>query len=302
MKKIESVKDDLENREFCFLYDALAKSILRANETRELVAGALSYVTSFPKKDIVEAEFVGGELPKDNIKQKGQVADIIIHLDKRRCIVIEINKKYSKKLINKNGYYATGVALGKRTKKIPEPKVWLVNIDNFVMKPCKNIPQYFEVLESEYGKPREFRGYRSVHLPIAQIIETGYNDCKELYLLAKILNAKTLSEVKEICSEEEGKYMEVYNKIEKLVRDPILLGYYDYEEAQEQEKEWLIEEARGEGMLDGLQQGLERGRNEGIEDGQKILIKKMSKKGLSAEEISTYTDLSTQQINSFLNA
>ena len=271
---------------FC---DPFAKSLLRSEEMRPLLAHVLSKLTGFNEMDILKATFIGGELPKDNLKQKGQIADIIIHLDDRRSIVLEINQGYYPEIISKNGYYAMQVALTKRSSDTIEPEVWLVNIDKYLLKPeVDEALQYFEVLERTKGVTKEFTGYKSVHLPIDYIIGKGYNEDKKLYQFAQIFSAKSLKEVQEICKGDE-ELMPISEKIEKLTGDPNFLLYYDYEEAKELAAQGRERYAKEQGHNEGHAEGRVEERTE--------LINTMLSTGMSKEDVSKCTHIPLDEIS-----
>ena len=63
--------------EFLFdpMNDAAFKSLIRAEETRDIVTGVLSDLTPIPEEVMKESQFTGGEVPKDILKEKGMVSD-----------------------------------------------------------------------------------------------------------------------------------------------------------------------------------------------------------------------------------
>ena len=78
----ENFNDVLAIPIFNVFSDPFAKSLLRSDEMRPLLAHVLSIITGFSEKKILKAKLIGGELTKDNLKEKGQIADIIIHCEK----------------------------------------------------------------------------------------------------------------------------------------------------------------------------------------------------------------------------
>jgi len=76
------------------LNDAAFKALFRSVEARRFIARFLSEVTGIPKEDIMNANFVGGELTKSYINEKGQVADVMIQLiNQRNTILVEMNER-----------------------------------------------------------------------------------------------------------------------------------------------------------------------------------------------------------------
>jgi len=69
--------------------DAIFKAVSRSKEARKMIASVVSSVTHIKKEDIIKAKFVGGEIPKQNSKEKGKISDIIIYLENDDIIVLD---------------------------------------------------------------------------------------------------------------------------------------------------------------------------------------------------------------------
>ena len=95
------------SEEFLFdpMNDAAFKSLIRAEETRDIVTGVLSDLTPIPEEVMKESQFTGGEVPKDILKEKGMVSDIVVRVQDKNKIIIEANRQYSENMFDKNASY-----------------------------------------------------------------------------------------------------------------------------------------------------------------------------------------------------
>jgi len=66
---------------FNMMLDPLFKAVARSIEARKMIASIISSVTDIKKEDIIDAKFVGGEIPKQRKYEKGKISDVIILLD-----------------------------------------------------------------------------------------------------------------------------------------------------------------------------------------------------------------------------
>ena len=80
-----------------------------------------------------------------------------------------------------------------------------------------------------------------------------------------------------------------YRKVEDLSTDPEFIGYYDYEQAHQDD----LEMAEYTGLKKGIEQGIEQ-RN-------KELVINMASEGLTLEVISKVINLSIEEIEKILN-
>ena len=91
--------------------------------------------------------------------------------------------------------------------------------------------------------------------------------------------------------------MAAIRKVEDLSTDPKFIGYYDIEEAHEQD----IEDAIATGTRQGIEQGISQGISQGIEQGTRQrnieIAKNMIKDNESIEKISRYTGLTQNELN-----
>ena len=100
--------------------------------------------------------------------------------------------------------------------------------------------------------------------------------------------------------------VETYQAMRELLRSKRIMR--DMSSAGKEEKidmcrameEWYadaVREGRAAGMKQGIAEGLAEGRTEGRAEGRKVIIRTMLTKGLSPEEIASYTDATDEEID-----
>ena len=281
-------------KEIDVLKDAMFKAVFRSEEAREMVSISLSKITGIDVKQIRNAEYQGGELPKKIMSEKSKTSDLIIKIRNNNRIVLEMNRQHTKHLFEKNTSYAFSIASEVIKSGGEEyPNVILINFDNFNTFQTKSGILNFKLRDEEGHIETE--QYHSIHLILENILDERYNVDKNIKKLVKFLKCKTIEEMKEEFKGDEI-YMAAVRKVEDLSTDPNFVGYYDIEEAHRQD----IADARETGYDEGMEAGLEEGKVLGIEEGKKLnqieIVKSMCKDNLPIEAISKYTGLSVEEI------
>lgn len=261
------------------LNDALLKALFRSQEARNMIASFLSSITKISKEKLMTAEYVGGENPKRRLYEKGKTSDIIVIIDNRNRIIVEVNQYQTDHIFEKNSTYAYSNLLeATRISQVDYPKIILVNIDNMNYYETDRPMLNFKSMDEESHIENDL--YTSIHLILANIVNSKYNIDKEIEKFGRLLKMKTLEEMKEEFKEDEA-YMSGIKKIEELVMDPQFIGLYD------------IEERRQRDMLDSKLTGLREGRLDGIREIARIMLKK----GIDIKVISECTSLTEEELN-----
>ena len=237
-------KDEVEQQTINLMNDALAKSILRSKEARELVIKFLSGITHISKRKFKDALFVGGEIPKNHKKEKGKVSDVMCIL-RDTIIIIEVNDSYYQNLFRKNSLYAYATLVSSIPVNAKEyKKVILVNIDSFnhfkVEEPILTFTTRCKELE-------EHELYTSYHVILENITNTNYNIDKDVRKFGEFLNSKLT--IKELKAKYEGdeEYMDIARKVEQFMKDNNLVQYYDLEASHKFEVEDSFNTGKSEG-------------------------------------------------------
>jgi len=286
------------------LNDACFKSLFRSVEARGMFARFLSAVTGISKEDLLNAEYIGGELPKERLTERGKIADIIVKVKNSQQIIIEMNKYKSPYIFEKNTSYAYSVINEYTKRGIKKyPTTILINIDNFNAFNTDAPILYFK-LRDQYGN-EEHQLYNSIHIILENFKNPKYNIGKEITKYLEFITAQEFSDIENI-SEGDEDYMAAFRKVEDLSTDPEFIGYYDYEEAHKDD----IEMAEYFGYENGVKQGIEQGTKLGIEQGTKLgleqrnkeMVISMKEKGLSLEMIADISNLSIEEVETILNS
>lgn len=104
------------------LNDVCSKALFRSVEARGMFSRFLSVVTGISKEYFLNVEYIGGELTKTILTERGKVADIIVKLDENDKCVVEMNKYDPGDIFEKNASYAFSLfnestKIGKRKRR-----------------------------------------------------------------------------------------------------------------------------------------------------------------------------------------
>jgi hypothetical protein len=220
------------------LNDSMFKALFRSIEARGMVANFLSGITGIPVKDLLNADYEGGELPKRNIKEKTKVSDIIVKIENNGKIILECNQYKTDVLFEKNSGYAFSILsetipIGLKSSE-EYPYIILVNIDNFNYFKTERPVLHFKLRDEEGHIENEL--YNSFHLIIENAKDSHYNINKEVKKVSELLKMTKVTEMKKKFKGDND-YMAAIRKVEDLSTDPNFVGYYDVEEARRQDKE-----------------------------------------------------------------
>lgn len=182
----------------------------------------------------MKAEYVGGEIPKRKLTEKGKSSDVLILIDDNKRIIVEMNYSKSNYLFDKNASYAFSNILElTKPNMINYPIVLIINIDANNEFKTKSPILNFKIRDDE--NHIETNIYQSIHLILENIVNSKYNIDKEIKTFAEFLKSKSILELEKKFKGDDN-YMSAIRKIEDLSYDPEFAGQYDYEEAIEREK------------------------------------------------------------------
>ena len=286
------VDEIIKRDEIDILNDICFKSLFRSVEARGMVSRFLSALTGISKERFLNAEYVGGELTKKKLTERGKIADIIIKLDEEdETCIVEMNKYDTGDIIEKNLSYAFSVFNESTKKGIRKwPKVILINIDNFNRF---NADEPIIELEMRDTKNKyNIDIVKVYHIVLENFDNLNYNIDKEITKFVEFIKTSKFSDLERI-SKGDNDYMAGYRKVEDLSTDPEFIGYYDYEQAHQDDLEMA--------EYTGLKKGIEQGTQLGIEQTKKELVINMKEKGLSLEMIADISNLSIEEVEKILN-
>ena len=270
--------------------DAMAKSIIRSKSLRVTISNFLSGITHIPSVLIDKSVFMGGEIPKRNMNEKGKSSDVIIRVSEDTYIIVEINRSYDKHIFEKNASYAYSILLSKiKPRPLFYPKIILVNIDAFNHFKVKEPLLKFESKDDE---TLEHGLYTSYHLILENITNTNYNIDEEVRKFGLLL--KEVLTIQELINKYEGdeEYMKIIKKAMELMADDNFAMYYDLDEAHEVDKK----DAYETGYDSGYGSGYDKGRNSGKNEERMAIAKNLLDLNYSIEDIMKSTKLSKKEI------
>ena len=270
--------------EIDILNDICFTSLFRSVEARGMVSRFLSALTGISKERFLNAEYVGEELTKKKLTERGKIADIIIKLDEEdETCIVEMNKYDTGDIIEKNLSYAFSVFNESTKKGIRKwPKVILINIDNFNRF---NADEPIIELEMRDTKNKyNIDIVKVYHIVLENFDNLNYNIDKEITKFVEFIKTSKFSDLEKI-SKGDNDYMAGYRKVEDLSTDPEFIGYYDYEQAHQDDPEMA--------EYTGLKKGIEQNRKE--------MVVNMKEKGLSIEMIADVSNLSIEEVEKILN-
>ena len=277
------LKNEIRNMKIDVMNDALAKALLRSEEAREVVATFISKVAGIDKELLINAKYVGGEIPKKKIYEKNKESDVMVLIDENHRIIVEINRNSTNYIFDKNSSYAMASIIEMtRPRNTRFPTVILINLDNFNKYHTK-LPVLTFVPRDEEGNI-ETNLYKSIHIILENIVNQEYTIDNEIVKFAKLLRAKSIEELEKEFKEDDN-YMKAINKIEELLMDPNFAGAYDVEERRAFDMEDMRLTGKDEGIAEGKKkQQLEIAKN---------LLKLNT---ISIDDISKATGLSVEEI------
>ena len=285
------LKEEIRNMKIDVMNDALAKALLRSEEAREVVATFISKVSGIDKELLINAKYVGGEIPKKKVYEKNKESDVMVLIDENHRIIVEINRNSTNYIFDKNSSYAMASIIEMtRPRNTRFPTVILINLDNFNKYHTK-LPVLTFIPRDEEGNI-ETNLYKSIHIILENIVNQEYTIDNEIVKFAKLLRAKSIEELEKEFKEDDN-YMKAINKIEELLMDPNFAGAYDVEER----RAFDMEDMR----LTGKDEGRAIGLIEGKKEKQLEIAKKMLKDMTDYNLIAKYTGLSVEEIRELEN-
>ena len=268
-------ENSIEDFVFDPMNDAAFKSLIRAEETRNIVIGVLSDITPVLESELKNALFLGGEVPKELLKEKGMVSDVIVRVNDKNGIIIEANRQYSKNLFDKNASYAfKNSYMESNVGKREYHPVSLVSVDKENVFDTDKPILVFQIQDEEGHIETEL--YYSVHLILENFQNLAYTISDRVRKFMEFFQNQpdTIANLKE--KYKDGEMMAFVNKAEELSKSTEFINYYNLEEMHEAEKQDFY--------------------HTGVEDEKLAIAKKMLGK-YSLEEIQELTGLSEEEIS-----
>ena len=274
-------------------YDKAFKRIFRTN--LDILKDFLKDVIPLDIDKECNIRLMDGELPKENMKEKGKIIDIYVVLDGKIYVDIEMNKSKFETVLERNIKYKD-----KLSSMLPESdEDYKVLTSNKLYQLNLNAYPYEKILDDIivlYGLKTQHI-YSSDECMVVKSLER-YRDLyynksnkeKDVIWLT-ILTSRTFTELK------VKKLMEAAISMSK---DGFILHEWQKDKFDALVKYNEIEDAKKEGKSLGIEEGRALGKAEGIKENKIEIARNMLKKKMGIKDISEITGLTEEEIKSLI--
>ena len=247
-----------------------------------------------------------GELPKENMKEKGRIVDIYVVLDGKIYIDIEMNKSKFETVLQRNIKYKD-----KLSSMLPESEGDFKNLTSNKLYQLNLNAYPFEKILNDiivlYGL-KTHHIYSSDECMVIKSLER-YRDLyynksnkeKDVIWLT-ILTSRTFTELYELSRQILSK-----EKVKKLMeaaismsKDGFILHEWQKDKFDALVKYNEIEDAKKEGKSLGIEEGRVLGKAEGTKEKTIEIARNMLKKKMGIKDISEITGLTEEEIKSLI--
>ena len=290
-------------------YDKAFKRIFRTN--LDLLKEFLKDVIPLDIDKDCNIRLMDGELPKENMKEKGKIIDIYVVLDGKVYVDIEMNRSKFETVLERNIKYKDKLSSmlpesSEDFKTITSKKLYQLNLNAY---PYEKILDDIIVL---YGL-KTHKIYSNDECMVVKSLER-YRDLyynkgnkeKDVIWLT-ILTSRTFTELYELSrqilsKEEVKKLMEAAISMSK---DGFILHEWQKDKFDALVKYNEIEDAKKEGKAEGKAEGIEEGRTlgkaEGIKENKIEIARNMLKENIDIDTIFRVTGLTKKDIQALRN-
>ena len=285
-------------------YDKAFKRIFRTN--LDILKDFLKDVIPLDIDKECNIRLMDGELPKENMKEKGKIIDIYVVLDRKIYVDIEMNKSKFETVLQRNIKYKDKLSSmlpesNEDYKALTSKKLYQLNLNAY---PYEKILDDIIVL---YGL-KTHHIYSSDECMVVKSLER-YRDLyynkgnkeKDVIWLT-ILTSRTFTELYELSRQILSK-----EKVKKLMeaaismsKDGFILHEWQKDKFDALVKYNEIEDAKKEGKSLGIEEGRVLGKAEGTKEKTIEIARNMLKKKMGIKDISEITGLTEEEIKSLI--
>ena len=285
-------------------YDKAFKRIFRTN--LDILKEFLKDVIPLDIDKECNIRLMDGELPKENMKEKGRTVDIYVVLDGKIYVDIEMNKSKFETVLERNIKYKDKLSSmlpesDEDYKDLTSNKLYQLNLNAY---PYEKILDDIIVL---YGL-KTHHIYSSDECMVVKSLER-YRDLyynkgnkeKDVIWLT-ILTSRTFTELYEL-----SRHILSKEKVKKLMeaaismsKDGFILHEWQKDKFDALVKYNEIEDAKKEGKSLGIEEGRALGKAEGIKENKIEIARNMLKKKMGIKDISEITGLTEEEIKSLI--
>ena len=283
-------------------YDKAFKRIFRTN--LDILKDFLKDVIPLDIDKDCNIRLMDGELPKENMKEKGKIIDIYVVLDGKIYVDIEMNKSKFETVLQRNIKYKDKLSSmlpesDEDFKNLTRKKLYQLNLNAY---PYEKILDDIIVL---YGL-KTHHIYSSDECMVVKSLER-YRDLyynkgnkeKDVIWLT-ILTSRTFTELYEL-----SRHILSKEKVKKLMeaaismsKDGFILHEWQKDKFDALVKYNEIEDAKKEGKSLGIEEGRALGKAEGTKEKTIEIARNLLNMQMSIEDISKATGLTEDEIKS----
>ena len=295
-------------------YDYLSKSIFQRDDRllRLFLNSQLksSLDINFLDKN-TKIRLASNELLKENKNEHQNKVDILLYVNEKILINIEINTESFKSIYGRNIIYFLKLTVstfksGDKSKNVKEYTVHQLNL-NINKGDKKYGSKDIELFkEEDLGDLIEEVGDYMIHVKnIAYYYDLYYNkhvklNDSQMWLL--LFSARSYTELyklaNEIMSKEDAsRFME---EMEKLNNDDFVLSQWEQRQLDQMVRDNELKYAREDAIKEGRKEGRKEGKKEGIKQNRTDIAKEMIKDNLDIETIIKYTHMAKEEIEKLM--
>ena len=281
-------------------YDKAFKRIFRTN--LDILKDFLKDVIPLDIDKDCNIRLMDGELPKENMKEKGKIIDIYVVLDGKIYVDIEMNKSKFETVLQRNIKYKDKLSSmlpesDEDFKNLTRKKLYQLNLNAY---PYEKILDDIIVL---YGL-KTHHIYSSDECMVVKSLERYRNlyynkgNKEKDVIWLTILTSRTFTELYELSRQILSK-----EKVKKLMeaaismsKDGFILHEWQKDKFDALVKYNEIEDAKKEGKSLGIEEGRALGKAEGTKEKAIEIAKKMLKRNMIMKDISEITGLTKEDI------
>lgn len=262
--------------------DSVFKFLFGTEENKEFLVELLSAILSLKKENITHLTYRNPELLGDGIQDKKSVLDIRVKLNSGEEINVEIQRFFSKDLLDRFLYYwakmfTKQLKIGQKYKNLK--KCICINLLEFKVSEYEDCHLTYHIYDDRYKST--FSDLFEIHLLELPKIEELKKLNKTLYDWLKFIQLTSRKEM-EFMSKTSPMLERAIKRLESLSQDDDAYLYavkeyfYYLDEANrlEDAKEYAIQQGLEQGKALGLEQGkalgLEQGKSLGLEQGKAL--------------------------------
>lgn len=242
------------------------------------------------------------------IRKNGKTyrGDILIRLNEKSYVMVEMNQNKSASIIDRNMVNATRVLsqlLEKGTKdsELKKHRIRVLNL-NLMPNESGNPIEHYAVCNTKTGEIASLM-YTFCNVDIEKCREVVYNygieNAPEEVRWCAILGERNIKRISDILGDELLSMEEKENylkTIREVNNDGSILQEWMIEEKERLKKEDEMNTAYNDGVNEGIEKGIEKGIEQGIDEKNTEVIIKMLEEGIDYTVISKVTGKSIEEI------